>query len=78
MHYREGVWGRQETEQWVASDRSARDNRGMEDPVHNDESERAFRGWRLLGIIMSAVVVLAVISAAVDWIVLGPLAGRAF
>jgi len=41
----------------------------------NDESVR-FRGWRLLGVIMAVVVVLALIAAAVDIIVIGPLEGR--
>ena len=35
-------------------------------------------GWRLLGIIMLVCVGLAVISAVVDWAVIGPLEGRVF
>jgi hypothetical protein len=41
-------------------------------------SEKRFRGWRLLGFIMCVVVLLALISAIVDWAVIGPLEGRAF
>lgn len=40
--------------------------------------ERRFHGWRLLGIIMVVVVVLAVISAIIDWAIIGPLEGRAW
>jgi hypothetical protein len=41
-------------------------------------AEKRFHGWRLLGYIFCVVVVLAVISAVVDWAVIGPLEGRAF
>jgi hypothetical protein len=41
-------------------------------------AEKRFHGWRLLGYISCIVVVLAVISAVVDWAVIGPLEGRAF
>jgi len=41
----------------------------------NDDSVK-FRGWRLLGVIMLVVAVLAIISAVVDIIVIGPLEGR--
>ena len=34
------------------------------------EKEKQFHGWRLLAVIMSVIVVLALISAAVDWMVL--------
>lgn len=51
--------------------------------THPEESEHSpndgetkFRGWRLLGFIMAVVVVIAVISAVVDYIVIGPLEGR--
>ena len=51
--------------------------------THPDESEHSphdeevkFRGWRLLGVIFAVVVVLALISALVDIIVIGPLEGR--
>jgi hypothetical protein len=40
--------------------------------------EKAFRGWRLLGVIMCVVLVLAIISFVVDWLVIGPLEGRVF
>jgi len=40
--------------------------------------EKRFHGWRLLGVIFLVVVVLGLISALVDWIVIGPLEGRAF
>lgn len=41
----------------------------------NDETTR-FRGWRLLGTIGVVVLVLAIISATVDILVIGPLDGR--
>jgi hypothetical protein len=40
--------------------------------------EKTFRGWRLIGYIMCVIVVLAVVSGIVDWIVIGPLEGRMF
>ena len=40
--------------------------------------ERKFHGWRLLGIIMIVVLVIAVISAIVDWAIIGPLEDRAW
>ncbi len=40
--------------------------------------EKKFRGWRLLGVIMAVVIVLALVSFLVDWAVIGPLEGRAF
>jgi hypothetical protein len=40
--------------------------------------EKRFHGWRLLGVIILVVVLLGLISALVDWIVIGPLEGRAF
>ena len=42
--------------------------------THSDE--RSFRGWRLLGVLGIVVVLLAIVSAAVDWWVLGPLLER--
>jgi len=39
-------------------------------------TDHRFRGWRLLGVIAVVVVVLAVASAVVDWLVIGPLEGR--
>jgi hypothetical protein len=44
----------------------------------DEHAEKRFRGWRLLGIILGVVVVLAAISFAVDWLVIGPLEGRVF
>jgi hypothetical protein len=32
--------------------------------------EKQFHGWRLIGVIMAVIGVLALISAAVDWFVL--------
>ena len=43
-----------------------------------EQPEKRFHGWRLLGVIVSVLVVLAVISFLVDWVVIGPLEGRAF
>ena len=42
------------------------------------EDDVKFHGWRLLGIIFIVCVVLAGISALVDWMVIGPLEGRVF
>ncbi|XOV81461.1 MAG: hypothetical protein ACFHXK_11300 [bacterium] len=48
-----------------------------EETEHSPHDEDVkFRGWRLLGFIMSIVVVIAVISAIVDYVVIGPLDGR--
>lgn len=41
-------------------------------------AEKRFHGWRLLGVIMTVVLVLAAISFVVDWAVIGPLEGRVF
>jgi len=41
-------------------------------------AEKRFRGWRLIGVIISVVVVLALVAALVDWAVIGPLEGRVF
>ncbi len=38
--------------------------------------EKRFHGWRLIGVIMIVVIGLAVISAVIDWSVIGPLEGR--
>ena len=35
-----------------------------------EENEKQFHGWRLIAVIMGVLVVLALISAAVDWMVL--------
>ena len=50
------------------------------EPMTNDGdgTERKFHGWRLLGVCALVVVMLAVISALVDWWVIGPLEGRVF
>jgi hypothetical protein len=47
----------------------------------NDDApppERKFHGWRLLGVIMTVVIMLALVAFVVDWVVIGPLEGRAF
>jgi hypothetical protein len=40
--------------------------------------EKSFHGWRLLGYLGLVVLALAIVAAIVDWMVLGPLFGRAF
>jgi len=42
------------------------------------ETDKKFHGWRLLSIILCVMVFLALVSAAVDWAVIGPLEGRLF
>jgi hypothetical protein len=37
---------------------------------NENENEKQFHGWRLIAVIMGVIVVLALISAAVDWMVL--------
>ncbi len=44
------------------------------EPVDNT-NEKKFHGYRLLGFILGVVVLLALISAAVDWLALGSLEG---
>lgn len=44
----------------------------------NSLPEKRFHGWRLLGVIMSVVTLLALVAFLVDWAVIGPLEGRAF
>lgn len=34
------------------------------------DEDKQFHGWRLIGVIMTVIGVLALISAAVDWLVL--------
>lgn len=48
----------------------------MTQDIQPEVAERSFRGGRLLAIIMTVVVALAVVSALVDWLVLGPLLER--
>ena len=43
-----------------------------------ESATKTFRGWRLIGAIMCVIVVLAIVSAVVDWVVIGPLEGRMF
>lgn len=50
----------------------------MSPETNTTSTEKKFRGWRLVGFILCVVVVLAVVSAVVDWMVIGPLEGRAF
>jgi hypothetical protein len=44
----------------------------------DEQADKRFLGWRLVGIILGVVVVLALISFVVDWMVIGPLEGRVF
>ena len=44
----------------------------------DENAEKTFHGWRLIGIILSVVVVLALVSFVVDWVVIGPIEGRVF
>jgi anti-sigma-K factor RskA len=44
----------------------------------DEHADKRFRGWRLIGVILAVVVVLALISFVIDWVVIGPLEGRAF
>ena len=37
----------------------------------HDEGTTKFHGWRLIGVIMIVIVVLAIVSALVDWMALG-------
>ena len=55
-----------------------------DNPFDNDENPHGleqddnvkFHGWRLLGVIGCVILALAVISAVVDILVIGPLEGR--
>ena len=40
------------------------------------QQDSQFHGWRLLGVIMIVIIVLAAVSFVVDWMVIGPLEGR--
>ncbi len=42
------------------------------------QPERQFHGWRLIGLVMIVIALLAAISFAIDWAVIGPLEGRVF
>ncbi len=44
--------------------------------IPDTPEEKQFHPWRLLGVIFLVVVVLAIVSAVVDVISLGPLEGR--
>jgi hypothetical protein len=46
--------------------------------MDDEHHEKKFRGWRLLAVIMGVVVLLALVSFVIDWMVIGPLEGRAF
>ena len=61
-------------------DHRASVSQGFSMSLQKDTSnpEKKFRGWRLVGFILCVVVVLALVSAVVDWMVIGPLEGRAF
>jgi uncharacterized membrane protein YcjF (UPF0283 family) len=48
----------------------------LEQPALEQPEEKQFHGWRLLRYIGLVVFVLAVISATVDWLVLGPIFDR--
>jgi hypothetical protein len=49
----------------------------MADTPDPESQETRFHGWRLLGVVGIVIVVLAMVSAVVDWVVIGPLEGRA-
>jgi len=44
----------------------------------DENAGKTFHGWRLIGIIVSVAVVLALVSFIVDWVVIGPIEGRVF
>ncbi|MEQ9451824.1 MAG: hypothetical protein RJQ07_09590 [Pseudomonadales bacterium] len=47
-----------------------------EQPASPNEETTQFHGWRLLGVILIVCLVLAGVSALIDWLVIGPLEGR--
>jgi len=47
-------------------------------PDQTQQPQKQFRGWRLIGAITCVVIALAIISAIIDWAVVGPLEGRMF
>jgi len=38
--------------------------------AQDERPEKQFHGWRLLGVIMGVIALLAIASAIIDWIVL--------
>ncbi len=36
-----------------------------------ENGTKQFHGWRLIGVIMIVIVILAIISALVDWVAIG-------
>jgi hypothetical protein len=44
----------------------------------DEHAHKRFQGWRLIGVILIVVAVLAGVSFVVDWMVIGPLEGRVF
>jgi len=40
----------------------------MDETPSNDEKQ--FHGWRLIGVIMVVIAVLAIVSAVIDWMTL--------
>ena len=46
--------------------------------TEEDGKERKVPFWRLLGVIFLVCVTLAVAAALVDWVIIGPLEGRAY
>ncbi len=46
--------------------------------TEEDGKEEKFHIWRLLGVIFLVCVTLAVAAALVDWVIIGPLEGRAY
>jgi hypothetical protein len=58
---------------------SLKNNTQTNRAMHPDKrQETRFHGWRLIGVILIVIVILAVVSFVVDWVVIGPLEGRAF
>ena len=52
------------------------DNHPPEQPPSPNDDEVKFRDWRLVGVIFIVVTVIAVVSAVIDLLVIGPLEGR--
>jgi len=51
-------------------------NEPVEPQQSEDSQQVKFHGWRLLGIIILIVAVIAVVSAVIDLVVIGPIDGR--